>query len=353
MKMTKIEWCHSTVNAVMGCQGCELWIPAYAIASQLECCIKRAHHDNFDVQGVVARVVGKRVTSELYRDREGVCAKLASRLGLAKETQTELNDIIRRSCKCYAGLLGTMRAGHPGYADQFESPKLFPGRMAAAAQWGAPTEAENLDKPWLAGTPRLIFISDMGDALSTGVPFHYLEQEIIVNVSSEAGRKHIWLWLTKRPQRMASFGNWLLENGGSWPQNLVAMTTVTSQQFAARVDALRQVPSKLKGLSLEPLMDRVALNLRGIDWVIVGGGSDSLADVFYLPWALDLMQQCKECGTAFFLKQLGRVPVHNTFLKLADRHGGDWHEWPEAWRVRQLPHAFRHFPAPSLKNLNK
>ena len=25
MKKTNIQWCHSTVNPVMGCDGCELW----------------------------------------------------------------------------------------------------------------------------------------------------------------------------------------------------------------------------------------------------------------------------------------------------------------------------------------
>ena len=25
MKNTNIQWCHSTINPVMGCDGCELW----------------------------------------------------------------------------------------------------------------------------------------------------------------------------------------------------------------------------------------------------------------------------------------------------------------------------------------
>lgn len=27
MKQTEIQWCHSTINPVMGCDGCELWSP--------------------------------------------------------------------------------------------------------------------------------------------------------------------------------------------------------------------------------------------------------------------------------------------------------------------------------------
>jgi hypothetical protein len=44
---------------------------------------------------------------------------------------------------------------------------------------------------------------------------------------------------------------------------------------------------------------------------------------------------------AFFLKQLGKKPFYqNQPLKLEDKHGGDWAEWPEDWRVRELPEAF-------------
>jgi hypothetical protein len=35
MKTTKIQWCHSTVNPVMGCDGCELWKSAAAIRAVL------------------------------------------------------------------------------------------------------------------------------------------------------------------------------------------------------------------------------------------------------------------------------------------------------------------------------
>ena len=28
-------------------------------------------------------------------------------------------------------------------------------------------------------------------------------------------------------------------------------------------------------------------------------------------------------------------------LGLANKHGGDWTEWPDPWQVRELPEAFR------------
>jgi protein gp37 len=239
-------------------------------------------------------------------------------------------------------MLGTMRAGHKGYASTFDRPKLFPGRMAQAAKWGFPTASEVADKPWLDGMPRLIFVSDMGDALSADVPFDYVDREIIGNVTSSAGKRHMWLWLTKRPNRMAEFGAWLLERGGCWPTNLVAMTTVTAQRFVSRVDQLRRVPARFRALSLEPLSESVKFSLKQIDWVIVGGGSDVLADRFCVEWALDLEAECSDAGVPFFFKQLGRLPFFgHKMLNLANPHGGDWSEWPKAWRVRQVPKEFR------------
>lgn len=323
MKITNIQWCHSTINPVMGCDGCELWKPVSQIVARLVSFISLFQPPIAGVREKVALVIGDRTTSEVYRDREAIDAELVQKLG-CRAFRDDFVEIIRQECKCYAGLLGTMRAGHKGYADKFEIPKLFPGRMAAAAKWGPPTSDENADKPWLEGMPRLIFISDMGDALSADVPFEFLKQEIIDNVTSEAGRRHVWLWLTKRPERMAAFGTWLQKLGHSWPDNLVAMTTVTSQRYASRVDALRRVPAKLKGLSVEPLFENVNLNLEGISWVIVGGGSDILADGFEVEWALNFQHECAERGSAFFLKQLGRRPLFNgKQLHMTNGHGGE------------------------------
>jgi len=343
MKNTKIQWCHSTVNPAMGCDGCELWPPAAQIAAGIETALQFGSGVPSDiVKAAIRAAVDSRPTSEIYADRDSVAERLQVTLGLSSGDRQAVIDVIRSNAKCYAGLLGTMRAGHKGYADQFEMPKLYPGRMATAAAWGAPTEQEVVDKPWLTGLPRLIFISDMGDALSNGVPFDFLKEEIIGNVISEAGRRHMWLWLSKRPGRMVEFGEWLQSRGIGWPANLVPMTTVTAQRFAHRVDQLRRVPSPLKGLSLEPLSEPVSLDLRGIDWTIGGGGSDVLAEPFHAEWVLALQRQCKSEGVAFFLKQLGKLPFHRGKpLELDNQHGGNWNEWPKEWRVREFPTSFR------------
>jgi protein gp37 len=349
MRVTPIQWTHSTINPVMGCNGCELW-PAQSRLLQLvtEAILAFANPPPAEAVRAAVSLAGASypLSSQLYSARRTFAEDLATRLHLGSDMRDHVMDVIRGHCACYAGLLGAMRAGHPGYADRFEQPKVFPGRVAAAARWALPSAAERAAKPWLQGAPRMIFISDMGDALSGDISFETLKTEIVDPVRSPDGSRHLWLWLTKRPGPMAQFGRWLLDLGFVWPDNLVAMTTVTSQATAARAAELTKVPSRFKGLSCEPLHSEVDLDLTGIDWVIAGGGSDILAKPFHIEWAIRMKDECRRDGVAFFLKQLGRHPFYQGKpIEGMGVHGGDWNLWPEQdWKVREIPAAFRQMP---------
>ncbi|CAN5361219.1 hypothetical protein BH09VER1_BH09VER1_53240 [soil metagenome] len=116
------------------------------------------------------------------------------------------------------------------------------------------------------------------------------------------------------------------------------MTSVTSTETVGRVEQLRKVRSRFRGLSVEPLWSLVKLPLDGIDHVIVGGESGSGAKPFQLEWARDIIRQCRQAGVAPFVKQLGAAPFEgDRRLKLRDSHGGDWNEWPADLRVREFP----------------
>lgn len=201
------------------------------------------------------------------------------------------------------------------------------------------------EKPWMDGLPRLVFVSDMGDAFSRESDFEFLEKEVIEPIQSPEGMRHFWLWLTKRPHRMGRFG----ERIGGFPENVCAMTTVTGPDYLDRIDQLRKVRAKVRGLSLEPLWERIPpekLNLEGISWLILGGesGRREFVRPFDLSWARELRDYCQQQGVSFFLKQIGRKPIQGgKVFKAQDTHGGDWDEWPEDLRVREMPEAFRPF----------
>ena len=255
--------------------------------------------------------------------------------------------VIAAQFRCYAGILHLRHGAdptkpnkktNPGYAQTFEDPRLFLGRMAEAAAWSDLRGLARAAKPWMDGLPRLIFVSDMADALSSTVSFEYLRDEIIANVASPAGQRHIWLWLTKRPSRMAEFSRWLIDRGISWPDNLVAMTSVTSAATVSRVAQLREVKCLYRGLSVEPLWTPVTLPLEGISWCIVGGESGPYAKPFQLEWAYCVIAQCRATGVSPFVKQLGGRPyLNNRPYELIDSHGGDWDEWPMDLCVREFP----------------
>lgn len=272
---TKIQWCDSTCNPTMGCEGCELWTPKVR--------------------------------------------------------------------KCYAGLLHVRFGGvTKGYSPTFEELTFWPGRMTEAARWPVLTGTRRKDKPWLDGLPRLIFVSDMSDSLSAAVPFDFLEEEIVGTATSPEGRRHHWLWLTKRPDRMAQLSDLLRTKGIEWPGNVWAGTSITTQATTNRIAHLLRIGNEetIRFLSVEPQHERIDLAkwLPSLDWVIQGGESGHNAYPFHIEWAVDLIGQCEQNGVAYFLKQLGTVVHRNgARVRFEDHHAGDWTEWPKELRVRQLP----------------
>jgi len=126
MKQTDIQWAHSTINPVMGCDGCELWPGRGKVVSDLAAAIKKevgtinGAPTVAMIRKIVSQMVGKRQNSIIYADRNDTANKLANCFQLNKTARIALVDVIRSNLKCYAGLLGTMRADHKGYASQFE-----------------------------------------------------------------------------------------------------------------------------------------------------------------------------------------------------------------------------------------
>lgn len=241
---------------------------------------------------------------------------------------------------CYAGVLHQRFGGvSSGYAPEFEQVTLFPGRMRRASRWSDLSGRKRKNKPWLDGMPRLIFVSDMSDALSESVEFDFLKEEVIDNVTSEDGQRHCWLWLTKRPQRMAAFSRRLEQN---WPTNLWVATSITTQKSSSRIKHLLEVGDSetTRFLSVEPQWESINLQewLPEIDWVIQGGESGSDAHPFHVEWAESLIKQCQEADVPYFLKQLGsNVCWKGTQSRYVHSHAGNWDEWPSDIRVRQFP----------------
>lgn len=363
---TKIQWCHSTVNPIMGCGGCELFPSPGKILQQIDealsDCVSWRHGDSRELFKKLIEVAYSCIqvplpghsraisTTNIWHLRDSFVRHVTHQHG--HKAGKVASVAIAGAVTCYAArlhlnkarsIVNPRRKANSGYAPAFESVTPFSGRVWKMAGSKDLRGIIDPEKPWLTGCPRLIFVSDMGDAFSRDSDFSFLEDEVIAPIRSSQGQRHFWLWLTKRPDRMARFG----ERIGGFPTNVCAMTTLTGPDKLSRIDQLREVPASVRGLSVEPLWERIPankLNLKGIDWLIAGGesGRKDAVRPFHLEWARELRDLCKKKNVALFVKQLGRRPVESgNEMKLRDSHGGDWSEWPVDLRVREMPQAFR------------
>jgi protein gp37 len=93
----------------------------------------------------------------------------------------------------------------------------------------------------------------------------------------------------------------------TWPvPNAWIGTSIESDKYVCRADALRAAPAATRFLSLEPLLGPLpSLDLTGIDWVIAGGESGPGHRPVDLDWIRDLRDRCAARNIAFFFKQVG------------------------------------------------
>jgi protein gp37 len=261
---------------------------------------------------------------------------------------------------------------------------------------------DRLEIPLHWRAPRMVFVPSMGDLFHKDVPFEFIDRVLAVVALCP---QHVFITLTKRPERMREyiatvgvedgadrcFLVWeraintpspLLDyderrvllkefRGNSWPlPNLWLGVSVEDRSTLHRLDVLRQTPAAVRAVSFEPLLEDLGdIDLTGIDWVIVGGESGPGARPCNVEWIRSIVGQCGAAGVACFVKQLGANPRDRVCnitdwpdwrnrchqigdegsesemrIALTDPKGGDMDEWPADLRIRQWPEV-SHVPA--------
>jgi protein gp37 len=208
-------------------------------------------------------------------------------------------------CKhCYAERLAErLRAmGQPNYANGF-SLTLHEHVLRVPLSWKR---------------PQRIFVNSMSDMFHADVPVEFIGR--IFEVMS-AANWHCFQILTKRSERVR-----LLSHELDWASNIWMGVSVESDKYTYRIDDLRHTGAQVKFLSLEPLLGPLpSLDLRGIDWVIVGGESGPQARQVDPQWVKGIRDQCQDAGVRFFFKQWGGRNKKKTG-RLLD--GRTWDEMP-------------------------
>ena len=176
-----------------------------------------------------------------------------------------------------------------------------------------------LDLPLRWKTPKRIFVNSMSDLFHADVPFSYIKDVFAV---MRQAHWHQYQVLTKRSDRLLELSPRL-----EWSPHIWMGVSVESTNYVGRIDDLRKTNAHVKFLSLEPLLGPLhKLNLRGIDWAIVGGESGPGARPVDAAWVTDIRDQCVRADVAFFFKQWGGVQKKKTGREL---EGRTWDEMPE------------------------
>ncbi|MCE9560822.1 MAG: phage Gp37/Gp68 family protein [Planctomycetes bacterium] len=113
-----------------------------------------------------------------------------------------------------------------------------------------------------------------------------------------------WLVLTKRPELAAKRlpADW----GAGYP-NVWLGVTCGVRKSLSRLKHLQKLPSVVKFVSAEPLLERMDFRpyLPWLDWIITGceRAAKEKRDVMDIDWVRDIDQQCKDAGKLHFFKQ--------------------------------------------------
>ena len=161
---------------------------------------------------------------------------------------------------------------------------------------------ERLDQPLRWRAPRMIFVNSMSDLFHKDVPDEFISK---VCDTMERANWHTFQILTKRSSLMRNF---LRRRYGrkSGPVHMWFGVSVEDSGKKSRIQHLRDAPSGIRFLSIEPLLGRMGkLDLTRIDWVIVGGESGPGARPMRPEWVREIRDQCEERNIAFFFKQWG------------------------------------------------
>lgn len=152
---------------------------------------------------------------------------------------------------CYAEVL----------AERFRGTKAFPQGFTPAFH------PERLRRPQKVTDPARVFCCSMSDLFGAWVPPAWIEQTY---AAIRQAPQHSFLCLTKAPWVAAKF-----HETHDVPENVWLGATVTGglANEKVRLDLVRQYPSRVRFLSVEPLEGPVDVARAEPDWIIIGAAT--------------------------------------------------------------------------------
>lgn len=285
---TAIQWSDSTLNVMMGCDGCELWDPK---------------------RGIRICYAGVDTTNK------------------------------------------TARGPLKGWPTRFDRPEIFPERIGLLGKWRDLTGLPRPGKPWLDGHPRTIFWNDMGDAWTASLPRDWLAPFLPAMAASPHRHLFLTKRPDRAAAFSRSHvlpPNVWLGTSITGPQDARLRALLRAQAAVKFVsyepvlhdagDVVRRFPEIawwiIGGASGTDAWPTDLAVLRGV----VAAGREAGAAVFIKQvgtralWSIEeyKYRHGERLAAADLIE--GRARFYTV-----DRKGGDWSEWPDDLRVRQYP----------------
>ncbi len=185
---------------------------------------------------------------------------------------------------------------------------------------------DSLNIPYTWKHPKVVFVNSMSDLFHKDVPLSFIQKVFDVMNNNP---QHVFQVLTKRSDILLKYNKEL-----KWGHNIWMGVSVENKKVMHRINDLRKTNARVKFLSCEPLIGPLPkMNLKKIDWVIVGGESGRKPRKMDEDWVLDILDQCKADKVKFFFKQWGGTNKKKTGRTLLDQ---TWDEMPDTFRMIEL-----------------
>ncbi|MCZ6842599.1 MAG: phage Gp37/Gp68 family protein [SAR324 cluster bacterium] len=205
------------------------------------------------------------------------------------------------------------------YADRLSRRLMAMGNRKYSNGFDLTLHQDAVRQPLSWKKPQTVFVNSMSDLFQDGVPLKFIQQ--VFSVMNEAHR-HRFQILTKRSENLLQAHKKL-----QWGPNIWMGVSVESKDFKYRITHLRRTGAQVRFLSLEPLLGRLGkLNLKGMDWVIVGGESGPGARPMDEDWVVEIRDQCQHANVPFFFKQWGGTNKKKTGRVF---EGRTWDDMPD------------------------
>ena len=183
------------------------------------------------------------------------------------------------------------------------------------------------DKSLKSKAPKRIFVNSMSDLFHEKV--NPLDLARILNIIG-THQQHTFLVLTKRIKRASGIldAYYKLTKQLPYPNLWLGYSASTQKDLDDGILHLFDAPTKIKWLSLEPLLEQMVIP-KGIDWCVIGCESGAKRRYCDTIWIKEMVSDCQKKNIPVWIKQIQIGLKRDVTETMSD--------FPTEIQLRQLP----------------